>query len=263
MNDKTKSLLSQLPEVKDHRSKETIYQDIQKKMNEPTRSSRKRKKKTHWIIPTIAAAVVLLLAVLITPGLFNQNNEASNVAITESDHSSQNSATSENPSISQDDSKSDITTDHPSKESAESSDKGTEEPPTLTEDKITLEHYTPAFQQSNRESIVLSFPDQQSLLLVPITFELDKSKPLTDNIRTILSTFDPSELGLANSPLADATFELVTENGSKTLVANFPESGDSLSSTQSTAINGSVQKLAEASKQSISTGKQMVKMDII
>ncbi|MGA9286898.1 MAG: hypothetical protein WBV93_01005 [Anaerobacillus sp.] len=248
MNDKTKSLLSQLPEVKDHRSKETIYQDIQKKMNEPTRSSRKRKKKTHWIIPTIAAAVVLLLAVLITPGLFNQNNEPSNVAITESDHSSQNSATSENPSISQDDSKSDITTDHPSKESAESSDKGTEEPPTLTEDEITLEHYTPAFQQSNGESIVLSFPDQQSLLLVPITFELDKSKPLTDSIHTILSTFDPSELGLANSPLANATFELVTDNGNKTLVANFPESGDSLSSTQSTAINGSVQKLAESLK---------------
>ena len=244
MTDKTKSLLSQLPEVKDQRSKETIYQNIQKKMNEPTRSSRKRKKKTHWIIPTIAAAVVLLLAVLITPGLFNQNNEASNVAITESDNSSQNSATSENPAISKDDPTSESTTDPPSEKSADSSDKVTEEPPTLTEDKITLEHYTPAFRQSNGESIVLSFPDQQSLLLVPITFELDNSKPLTENIRTILSSFDASDFGLASSPLADATFDLVTENGSKTLVANFPESGDSLSSTESTVINDSVQSLA-------------------
>ena len=244
MSDKTKSLLSQLPELKDQRTKETIYQDIQKKMNEPAHS-RTKKKKTPWVIPTIAAALVILLAVLITPGLFNQNDGPTNLAITEQSNENSQSADSATP---KDDSQPEDTTEAPSDSSNDLAANTTivkEEDPPLPKAKTEFDHYIPALQQTNGESIVLSFPDPESLLLVPLTFEIDSSsKAISENIQDILSTFDASQFGLESSPLVNATFEMITENETKTLVASFNEPGNSLSSNESIMINDSVQQLA-------------------
>ncbi|MBN8209187.1 GerMN domain-containing protein [Bacillus sp. NTK071] len=244
MSDKTKSLLSQLPELKDQRNKETIYQNIQKKMNEPARSG-KKKKKTPWIIPTFAAALVILLAVLITPELFNQNDGSTNLAITE--ESNEKSELADHSAASENDSQPEGTTEAPSNSSNDLAANTTivkEEDPPLPKAEAKFEQYIPALQQTNGESVVLSYPDSESLLLVPISFKVDSSKTMANNIQDILSTFDASQYGLASSPLVDATFDVVTEDGTKTLVVSFEEPGDSLSSNESIMINDSVQQLA-------------------
>ncbi|WP_347552182.1 hypothetical protein ABFG93_08125 [Pseudalkalibacillus hwajinpoensis] len=255
MRDKTKSLLSQLPEIKDQRSKKTVYQNVQNKMDENQSTRNKKQKKTPWIIPTIAAAVVILLAVLITPGLFNQNDDSINLAITNSDTSSNSGSNTEESSLSND--TSEDRSDEPAKsteekpeEEADTTNEVTEttkdEQQTIT-NSVTFDHYTPALQaNASTESIVLAYPDQQSMLLVPLTFELDNSKSLSENIETILSTFKPGEVGLANSPLGNATFDVEITNDTKTLIANFPEAGDSLSSNESIMINDSVKILAQS-----------------
>ncbi|WP_226659548.1 hypothetical protein [Pseudalkalibacillus hwajinpoensis] len=222
MNDRTKSLLSKLPVVKDERSKETIYENIEKKRNEQMLKS--TKKKTPWIIPGIAAVIVLLLAVLITPGLFNQNNEATNIAITQSD-SEETSAT---PSISGNDSKAEHATLAPAEE------------PTV------FHNYIPAFQQSEGTSVVISYPDPESMLLVPLSFSLDKSKSTQENIDFILTNFPASDYALEHSPISEATFDFITTSENPTLVVNFSEPGDGLSSTESIMINDSVQQLAKS-----------------
>ncbi|MDQ0484194.1 hypothetical protein [Guptibacillus hwajinpoensis] len=245
MSDKTKSLLSQLPELKDQRNKETIYQNIQKKMNEPTQSrTKKKKKRTPWIIPTFAAALVILLAVLITPGLFNQNDGPTNLAITEQSNETSQSADSATP---KDDSQPEDATEAPSDSSNDLAANTTivkEEDPPLPKAKTEFDSYIPALQQTDGESVVLSYPDPESLLLVPLTFEIDSSKTMSENIQDILSTFDASQYGLESSPLVNATFEVITENETKTLVASFNEPGNSLSSNESIMINDSVQRLA-------------------
>lgn len=241
MSNRTKSLLSQLPEVKDHRSKESIYHNIEKKKNEQSQRQR-TKKKTPWIIPSIAAIVVLFLAVLITPGLFNQNDNSTNMAITQSDSNNSDTA---NPSVAGDDTKSESTTLAPSDEkSDQTSDTVKEDPPTLTEEPTTFDSYIPAFQQSEGANIVISFPDPESLLLVPLSFTLNENKSIQENLEEILSTFDASEFGLERSPMANATLDLIDTDGIKTLIVSFKEPGDSLSSTESIMINDSVQQLA-------------------
>ncbi|MCA0173373.1 hypothetical protein [Bacillus sp. RAR_GA_16] len=222
MNDRTKSLLSQLPAVKDERSKEAIYENIEKQRNEQMLKS--TKKKTPWIIPGIAAVIVLLLAVFITPDLFNQNNNASNIAITQSD-SNETSAT---PSISGNDSKAELATLAP------------------TEEPTVFDHYIPAFQQSKGKSIVISYPDPESTLLVPLSFSLDESKSTQENIDFILTNFPFSDYKLERSPLSEATFDLITTSENPTLVVSFPEPGDGLSSTESIMVNDSVQQLAKS-----------------
>ncbi|TKD68779.1 GerMN domain-containing protein [Pseudalkalibacillus hwajinpoensis] len=245
MSDKTKSLLSQLPELKDQRNKETIYQNIQKKMNEPAQSRTKKKKKTPWVIPTFAAALVILLAVLITPGLFNQNDGPTNLAITE--ESNEKSELADHSAASENDSQTENTTEAPSDSSNDLAANTTivkEEDPPLPKAEAKFEQYIPALQQTNGESVVLSYPDPESLLLVPISFKVDSSKTMANNIQDTLSTFDASQYGLASSPLVNATFDVVTEDGTKTLVVSFEEPGDSLSSNESIMINDSVQQLA-------------------
>ncbi len=238
MNDRTKSLLSQLPVVKDERSKATIYENIEKKRNE--QMSRSTKKKTPWIIPGIAAVVVLLLAVLITPELFNQNNNDSNIAITQSD----SNETSDNYSNSASDSKAETTTLAPAEE--KTSDTTKEEVPTFAEEPTVFDSYIPAFQQSNGKSVIISYPDPESTLLVPLSFPLDETKSTQENIEFILTNFSASDYGLERSPLTDATFELINMTGKETLVVSFPEPGDGLSSTESIMINDSVQQLAKS-----------------
>ena len=241
MNDRTKSLLSQLPVVKDERSKATIYENIEKKRNE--QMSRSTKKKTPWIIPGIAAVIVLLLAVLITPGLFNQNNNDSNIAITQSD----SNETSANSSNSGSDSKAETTTLAPAEEkSSEANDTAIEEVPTLAEEPTVFDSYIPAFQQSDGKSVVISYPDPESTLLVPLSFPLDESKSTQENIEFILTNFRASDYGLERSPLTDAIFELINMSEKETLVVSFPEPGDGLSSTESIMINDSVQQLAKS-----------------
>ncbi|PFG03199.1 GerMN domain-containing protein [Bacillus sp. es.036] len=237
MNDRTKSLLSQLPVVKDERSKATIYDNIEKKRNE--QMSRSTKKKTPWIIPGIAAVVVLLLAVLITPGLLNQNNNDSNIAITQSD----SNETSDNSSNSASDSKAETTTLAPAEE--KTSDTKEEEVP-FAEEPTVFDRYIPAFQQFDGKSVIISYPDPESTLLVPLSFPLDESKSTQENIEFILTNFRASDYGLERSPLTDATFELINMTGKETLVVSFPEPGDGLSSTESIMINDSVQQLAKS-----------------
>ncbi|SDB91560.1 hypothetical protein SAMN05421734_102447 [Pelagirhabdus alkalitolerans] len=55
--------LKDLPNVKDHRSKETVYNQVMDELNEEY--SPPKRKKVHWVIPSIATAAVLLLSFII------------------------------------------------------------------------------------------------------------------------------------------------------------------------------------------------------
>ncbi|KPN15452.1 sigma X negative regulator [Bacillus australimaris] len=63
--ERIKVLLSQLPKVEDNRSSKQIYQQM-------LMASGKKKKNVRWIGPAVATVVVLFMAFLISPHLFQQ-----------------------------------------------------------------------------------------------------------------------------------------------------------------------------------------------
>lgn len=238
MSDKTKSLLSKLPEVKDHRSKETIYQGIQNKMSERGNDMKNRKKRAPWIIPSFATAVVLMLAVFLTPGLLDQSNNNSEIALTES--APDNDASSANDSATTatlGDGKK-IVDDPIGK--AEDTNKGFS-----AQDVVKFDHYVPAMQQG-KENVVISYPDDESLALVPLSFELNNNQSVSERITEIFSSFDESSQGLGDTLLTKASYNVETIEGKKTLIADFATAGDSLSSNESIGIRDSIQWLADS-----------------
>ncbi|WP_377891293.1 GerMN domain-containing protein [Alkalihalobacillus sp. R86527] len=236
MSDKTKSLLSKLPEVKDHQSKEMIYQQVQNKMKERGNNMKKSKKRLTWVIPSFATAAVVILSLFLLPGLFDQPEDQSESALTESSADKQSSNESATTATLDEEKK--IVDDPIGK--AEENDKGF-----AAEDSTTFDHYNPAMQ-TGTESIVLSFPDQESLALIPLTFNVDSKQTLSEQIDEILSSFDASGKGFGQSPLAEATIDVETVDGSKTLVIDFPTPGDSLSSNESILIRNSTKWLADS-----------------
>lgn len=77
---KIEQRLSELPKIKDDRSKEDLYKIIQHRLDEiEDNSSDKRKKpwyKRQWFFPSIASACVLLLFVLILPSFLKDNEQS-------------------------------------------------------------------------------------------------------------------------------------------------------------------------------------------
>lgn len=63
--ERIKVLLSELPKVEDNRSSKQIYQQM-------LMTSRQKKKSAKWIGPAVATVVVLFMAFLISPHLFQQ-----------------------------------------------------------------------------------------------------------------------------------------------------------------------------------------------
>ncbi|WP_270182524.1 GerMN domain-containing protein [Alkalihalobacillus sp. CinArs1] len=236
MSEKTKSLLSKLPEVKDHQSKEMIYQQVQNKMKERG-SHVKKKKRAPWIIPSFATAAVVSLSLFLLPGLFNETEDQSQPAIESSSGQGDSNANESATTATLDEDKKIV--DDPIGE-AEDSDKGF-----AAKEMVTFDHYTPAMQHG-AESIVLSFPDQEGQALIPLSFPFDSEQTLSDQLKEILSTFDASEYGLSESPISDASFTIENTNDSKTLVVDFPTPGDGLSSNESIMIRDSIAWLADS-----------------
>lgn len=64
--------LRQLPKIEDKQSKEALFERIQERLQED--QIKERPKKKNWFVPTIAAAAVLFLMVLIIPSFLNERN---------------------------------------------------------------------------------------------------------------------------------------------------------------------------------------------
>lgn len=237
MSDKTKSLLSKLPDIKDHQSKEMIYQQVQNKMKERGTNMKKSKKRLTWVIPSFATAAVVILSLFLLPGVFDQPDDQSESALTESSADSQSSNESATTATLDEEGKK-IVEDPIGK--ADDDNAGF-----VAEEVVTFEHYTPAMQPGT-DSIVFSFPDQESLALIPLTFQVDSKQTLSEQIQEILSSFDAKANGFGQSPLGDASIDVETVNGSKTLVVDFPTPGDSLSSNESILVRNTTMWLADS-----------------
>ncbi|MCA0989098.1 GerMN domain-containing protein [Guptibacillus algicola] len=237
MSEKTKSLLSKLPDVKDHQSKEMIYQQVQNKMKERGNNMKKSKKRLTWVIPSFATGAVVVLSLFLLPGVFDQPDDQSESALTESSADSQPSNESATTATLDEEGKK-IVEDPIGK--AEDNNAGF-----VAEEVVAFEHYTPAMQPGTN-SLVFSFPDQESLALIPLTFQVDSKQTLPEQIQEILSSFDANANGFGQSPLADASIDVETLNGSKTLVVDFPTPGDSLSSNESILVRNTTLWLADS-----------------
>lgn len=64
--------LRQLPKIEDKQSKEALFERIQERLQED--QIKERSKKKNWFVPTIAAAAVLFLMLLIIPSFLNERN---------------------------------------------------------------------------------------------------------------------------------------------------------------------------------------------
>lgn len=241
MSDKTKSLLSKLPEVKDHQSKDMLYQQIQNKMKERGNNVKKRKR-APWIIPSFATAAVVILSLFLLPGLFDQPEDQSQSAL----DSSADQETSSQESASTEEEATTATLDEDKKIVEDPIGEAKEDNKGFAGEEVTtFEHYVAAMQPGE-ESFVLSFPDQEGLALIPLTFKYDTNQPLSEQIDGILSSYKADENGFGASPLADASLSVEENNGSKTLIVDFPTPGDSLSSYESIMVRNSIKWLSDS-----------------
>ena len=69
-DEQLEQMLSQMPEIKDKRKPQEVYQNITLKMN--------KKKRKMWVVPTLASVAAALLLFIIAPSFINNMNSSSN-----------------------------------------------------------------------------------------------------------------------------------------------------------------------------------------
>ncbi|MEB1805759.1 MAG: hypothetical protein LPK26_00290 [Bacillaceae bacterium] len=185
--------IRQLPKVEDHRSKDEIFQNIQKQMNvaEP------QKKRRSWLMPVLASATAAVLLLALIPMILSNGSEEA----------------------------------LPYAEEAEAGemfmvdmDEALEEATETTERTVEYTNYISAIVeghlQEDQRVVTIPFLDEQAMFIVPLSFIVRDDDTVLNQISRILEEYDPSTVGLLASPLNGVTIEEVSKT---TVSVNVPQ----------------------------------------
>ncbi|MDE5416100.1 hypothetical protein [Alkalihalobacterium chitinilyticum] len=182
--------MKQLPKVKDHRSKDEIFRNIQKQI----KAAEPQKRRRPWLMPTLASATAAVLLLALIPMILSNGSEEA----------------------------------LPYAEEAEAGemfmvdmDEALEE---ATETTMEYTNYISAIIESNLQEdqrvVTIPFLDEQAMFIVPLSFIVRDDDTVLNQISSILEEYDPSTVGLLASPLEGVTMEEVSNT---TVSVNIPQ----------------------------------------
>jgi hypothetical protein len=70
------SLLKDMPKIQDEQNMDDLFSKIEGRLDDATRTAKKRKKR-GWFVPSLATAAVLFVGVLLSSQIWNQNSDKS------------------------------------------------------------------------------------------------------------------------------------------------------------------------------------------
>ncbi|MGO4889659.1 hypothetical protein ACJ2A9_18085 [Anaerobacillus sp. MEB173] len=223
-------LLSNMPKIKDKRTKEELYTKIQARLQtgEPKKRSGKK-----WLMPSFAtAAVVIIVSILVFPQLLAEDN------MLEMSQESGDQVTSETENSIFEDEHAEI------EEKADTNMMVTEESDPV---EVREEGYLGALNQKpeGTDWVTISVPNDDAQFVVPLTIlipEDERSK--LDHLQTLLNTMSYEKWGLDSPPLSEFTFQEADyhEDGKKVIIHAPSDNFTITSSTESLMFIQSVQE---------------------
>ncbi|WP_078429425.1 hypothetical protein [Alkalihalobacterium alkalinitrilicum] len=181
--------LRQLPKVEDNRSKEVIYQNIRKQMN--TEPMKKRK---QWLVPTVASTFAAFLLILLIPMMLSNESNESEEALPVTEEAEDNEMFA-------------IEVDEVNENAA-------------TEQELYISALVDDILLENQRIVTVPFVDEQANFIVPVSFIVRDDDAILHQMTAILEEYDPSYIGLSESPLKGVTFEEVSDT---TVAVDIPE----------------------------------------
>lgn len=209
--------LQQLPQVRDSRTREEIYQNIVKK----TKKYGNKRRPAKWVIPTLSTAAVLLLLLVLLPNMMSspeqftadedsvsiekrQSGENSTENITEQEEEEGADNSQEKPARSEQE-ESDITISEQDEESAEETQIHEEPAVDVEEEDPVYDNYVTALTEDDIEqgekAVTIPLQDVETSVIVPLTFVISESQELLDAFEELTEEYTGEDVGLDPSAL--------------------------------------------------------------
>ncbi|MDX6153749.1 hypothetical protein [Marinococcus sp. PL1-022] len=208
--------LKQMPRVKDKRSKNEIYHNIQDRLDS------KKRHRTHrrWPVPVFTSAAVLLLAILIVPGIWWTSNQTASPSQEENAEDENKAGDSESAEQHESENTAENDTDSREDEEPEPAESGTEDaPPKIQEDTEESGEmpggYVAALTKEEGSggvnAVTIPFESARGAVIVPLTFVAEAD--LKELLSFITEEVDGNEFGLGPAMTEKVSWENA-ENGS-------------------------------------------------
>lgn len=208
--------LKQMPRVKDKRSKNEIYHNIQDRLDS------KKRHRTHrrWPVPVFTSAAVLLLAILIVPGIWWTSNQTASPSQEENAEDENEAGDSESAEQHESENTAENDTDSREDEEPEPAESGTEDaPPKIQEDTEESGEmpggYVAALTKEEGSggvnAVTIPFESARGAVIVPLTFVAEAD--LKELLSFITEEVDGNEFGLGPAMTEKVSWENA-ENGS-------------------------------------------------
>ncbi|SFL50371.1 GerMN domain-containing protein [Salibacterium qingdaonense] len=235
--------LEQLPQVKDKRPKEDIYQNIVQR----SRTS-KQKPAGKWVMPAFSAAAALILLLVLIPNMMTLNNQSGSSTENSSppEESAETNIQEESSESSDAPRASDSSSDHntgreegPADSNEQPQQPEVEKEPAVNtgESNLTYDQYTGALTEAQIEGAqtvaTIAVPDPEAELVVPVTFTAS-----ADNKAALMEekneAWNPGRVGLAASSFENVDW--IDGGDNSLLEADFSDAETPAGSTQSEMI---------------------------
>ncbi|EIT87404.1 Sigma-X negative effector [Fictibacillus macauensis ZFHKF-1] len=234
--DKIENELEKMPVIQDLRSKEVVYQEIEKRLQE---KNVRRLKKT-WIFPGVIAACAVGILLYITPDLLNESNGASeqkSPAVHEQkDHPKKTASTDHTKTHSQGNDGTKATakkgTDGKNNQETPATREASRAKerevataavlPPVTERKYSsplTEEEMQKQRAAGRSLVTVAYTNDAEDVVIPISFLVKGDRPYADKVDQVLQTFQPEKVGLKPTILNKA---IVKDDDGKA-VLDFPK----------------------------------------
>ncbi|WP_158738585.1 hypothetical protein [Alteribacillus sp. YIM 98480] len=254
-DEQIKQKLQQLPQIRDNRTKEEVYQNIVKKTDNRANKRRPRK----WVIPTLTTAAAFLLLLVLLPNMIStpkqftadedsnsiekrQAGENSTENITEQEEDADNNV--EKPARSEQE-ESDITISEQEEESVEETQIH-EEPAVDVEDEDPIyDNYVTALTENDIEqgekAVTIPLQDVETSVIVPLTFVISENQEALEAFEELTEEYTGEDVGLDPSALQHIDWDYAEEEESP-LEVEFEEDLSEASSNESEMIVRSLEE---------------------
>ncbi|MDQ0299939.1 hypothetical protein J2S78_002386 [Salibacterium salarium] len=245
---KIEQMLTQMPRVKDERSKDEIYQKIKQQ------SQKRIPTKKKWAVPAFSVVAAMLLLLVLVPNVLNFTNQTSPNG---SNESNGDNSTGIGTMEDQDEEKEKDTNELESseaekKESTEeyamepTEDEETAKEPSvkLGDDSFSHENYVTALNEGdmeeNQTAVTVPLQDAETSMIVPVSFAVEDDEDYIETFEQWNEEFSGEDIGLDPSPLRDVDWSKESEES--TLEADFEEEESLVGSAESNMVVRSLEE---------------------
>lgn len=206
--EKLKDVLQQMPAMKDKQDPDDLYEKISSRLQEPEKKSFISNK--QWLVPSLASIAVVIILIVISPSLFNNNSSQDQAA----DMNSMNKSSAPEMMHPSNDTKMDTADNNDTKERNQDNFSIAQDSnnPGIAGIQAIPQTHTVQQISDQTELVTAVLPDLQNQYLVPISFLFPKEqRSLQEHYNQLKNYIQADQWGLDDSILKNVNFELLPE----------------------------------------------------